>query len=185
MLIVSYPSLEHAYLGNLGNCSPSLPLAAQPPHPLLPCLPAGRCRGDTRVFPEWLRVITGRVSKEGDGAQVCSRRSPNRRQRAKLASHIGVKLLSTLLLRVSATASVQQYGCLPHNDPSHAGRDDTCRLRLDAALRRAPVHFWSLRRATLHHIIRVIRVIRGKNKELQSCPDLSYQHTHPRNLRSD
>ncbi len=33
-----------------------------------PYLPAGRCRGDTRVFPERLRVITGRVSKEGVGS---------------------------------------------------------------------------------------------------------------------
>ena len=34
---------------------------------LLPYLPAGRCRGDTRVFPGWLRVITGRLSKEEAG----------------------------------------------------------------------------------------------------------------------
>ena len=34
---------------------------------LRPYLPAGRCRGDTRVFPEWLRVITGRLSKEEEG----------------------------------------------------------------------------------------------------------------------
>ena len=35
---------------------------------LRPYLPAGRCRGDTRVFPEWHRVITGRLSKEEVGS---------------------------------------------------------------------------------------------------------------------
>ena len=33
-------------------------------HSLGPYRPTGRCRGDTRVFPERLRVITGRLGKE-------------------------------------------------------------------------------------------------------------------------
>ena len=37
-------------------------------YPLLPYLPAGRCHGDTRVFPGRHRVITGRLSKGGVGA---------------------------------------------------------------------------------------------------------------------
>ena len=49
------------------SVSSFLKLSFLPRHPLLPCLSAGRCHGDTRENPERHRVITGRLSKEEAG----------------------------------------------------------------------------------------------------------------------